>query len=209
MNNYNERFAKLIEELKNNSNIVVEEADIKKGYAAATLEEYEQDLEVKYNPALKDFYRQVGGVSISWKLSPSFSAPEEDAGYLAGVIQLLDPFTMIMSEAGTRWKDILWFEDMPDEDAKNFLPFDFPSTELIAGFKLANSKLSNELYLYESSNGVSPFALSFEDYINYAIDSRGIFYWQRYYEDKTSTEYQRIAQYLPKIFTGHTSQFFI
>ena len=76
---------------------------------------------------------------------------------------------MIMGYGGTRWKDTLWFENMNEvkmQNIKDFIPFDYPSGELISGFKKRNNKLTNEMYLFDDNDDeITPFNFDLKQYL--------------------------------------------
>lgn len=200
-------FISFTEELKSNENIEVSFLKIGKGYTEENLAELETGLEIEYGKYLKDLFLQIGEVSLMWAINkPKFlkTIPEEDINCLTGSVQILNPFDMIMGYTGTRWKEVLWFENMDPvkmDNIKEFIPFDYPSSELLSGFKNKNNKLSNEMYLFDDDDyEITPLNFELEQYLIYLIKTKGYLYWQEFKKDKSSAEYIRFMKYMPQIF---------
>lgn len=208
-----EKLSLMIGELQQNENIIVTVSKIDPGYSDEYLKELEEGLELNYNKDLASLFKIMGGVSVLWSASQTKfvnEIPEEDLNYLNGSIQILNPFDMVMGKTGTRWKDVLWFANMEPAERKeisSFLPFDFPSTELIAGFKLAEKKISDEMYLLSSNEGLSLFQMTLVNYIDHLVKTKGFNYWQLFLSDKVSAEYQRFKKYMPLLFTDFNLKF--
>lgn len=208
-------FISFTEDLKLNENIEVSFLKINKGYTKEHLADLETGLEIEYSKYMKDLFLQIGEVSLMWVINkPKFlnAIPEEDINFLTGSVQILNPFDMIMGYTGTRWKDVLWFEDMDPikkQNNKDFIPFDYPSSELLSGFKKENNKLSNEMYLFDDDElEITPFHFELEQYLIYLVKTKGYFYWQEFIKDKSSTEYKRFMKYMPQLFKDFDSVFF-
>jgi len=204
-----------VADIEQNENILISTARIKEGYSPEHLEEIEQGLEVKFDNPIRNFFLEVGEISILWTVNKakfSGSIPEEDMNHLAGSIQILSPFDMIMGKTGTKWKDVLWFNDMPPElknEIRSFIPFDFPSSEIVAGFLNHQNIISEEVIFYYSNNGIEKSGINLAAYLNYLIVSKGYFYWQDFILEKSSPEFDRFIRYMPILFEDFEPSVFI
>lgn len=204
---------KIIENLKNlvsviqeNKNLEISFAQVEKGYSLADLKDLESGLEIKLNDSIRSFYAAIGSISLLWAVKPGTLANEineNDIVYLSGSIQILNPFDMVMGKAGTKWKDVLWFENTDAgemEILKSFMPFDFPGTELAAGFCRKGIDVTDTMFLYTSNEGVSPLPVKFMEYLDKLHLNRGFSYWQQFGHVNVTDAFRCYNQYMPVLF---------
>ena len=204
---------KIIENLKNlvsviqeNKNLEISFAQVEKGYSLADLKDLESGLEIKLNDSIRSFYAAIGSISLLWAVKPGALANEiheDDIVYLSGSIQILNPFDMVMGKAGTKWKDVLWFENTDAgemEILKSFMPFDFPGTELAAGFCRKGIDVTDTMFLYTSNEGVSPLPVKFMEYLDKLHLNRGFSYWQQFGHVNVTDAFRCYNQYMPVLF---------
>jgi len=195
-----------IESVKANKNFNVNFFQLEKGYPLNELEELLEGLELQLPENLIDFYTEIGGLSFVWNIVPEAvkdKVPEEDLGYLTGSIQLMNPFDMVMGKSGKRWKNVIWFDNSENSEKKklqNFLPFDFPSTELAAGFENDKNKILDKMSLFSSNDGLSFTELSLSDYLNNLIETAGFSYWQHFNQGYESDAERCYKQYMSLLF---------
>jgi hypothetical protein len=209
-----ERLHLLVNSAENNGNIRVSDHIVKPGYSPEYLEELEMGLRIRYNEGLKSFYTTTASISLTWAADPSKVAvaiPADDLNRLTGAIHILNPFDMVMGKMGTRWKEELWFEDMKPsekEQRRSFLPFDLPTTELMAGFRQEGGKVTDPMCLLSDNNGLLPFHLSLDEYIVYLEKTKGFSYWQQIVFDRDSPEFSLFMKYMPMLFPDFEKDFF-
>jgi hypothetical protein len=208
-----EQLTNMVKAIRLNEHLHVSYADIKPGYSKEELLEMGEGLDIKYSDDLLLFYSMVGEISLTWTADANkvSNIPADDIPNLTGSIQILNPFDMIMGKTGTRWKDVLWFEDMDDKtknEIKSFAPFDFQSTELISGFKIEKGTLSKDMYNLASNAGIAATGFELEKYLNYLVQTKGFSYWQNIIPDKSSDEYARFITHMPALFPDFDTNFF-
>jgi hypothetical protein len=205
-----QQLIEFVEQLHLNDHIKVEDAKVLPGYKKDELDELAQGLEVEFNNDLYKFFSVAGDISLLWSAKNPDEIKEEDFGYVIGSIQILNPFEMIMGKTGTKWKDVLWFDHMDEREKaeyKSFVPFDFPTTELIAGFKLREGKLSNDMFLLNINEGITPLNIRLDKYVKYLIQNKGFMYWQSFLKDNDSLEYKRYLHYTAILFSDKDHDF--
>ena len=202
-----DKIRSLTTELPSNPQIITSNVLVLPSNAEEELSELEATLQVRLSPTLKEFYVLVGGLRLNWIINRSSFAQidtPEDADQVAGAINILDPYTMLVGTNGAKWKDIFWFDDMPAskrEIAQSFVAFDFPSSELVPGFLIENGIIGNNLYLYDSSEGFRPWDMSFTVYLELLYETRGFIYWQELISrDAQDLDRRRMFRYLERLF---------
>jgi hypothetical protein len=209
MKEIKEQFSAMIAALGQNELIVLSASKILPGYPPEELKELEDGLGISLHDPLRDFYLQMGGCSLVWSLDAdrarALLPDEDDLESIGGAIQILNPFDMIMGKDGLKWKNVLWFDQM-DEQQKNvhqaFAPFDFPTPELIAGFQMQGTLVSANMLLYDSSTGIRNFSLSLEEYVAELLRTRGYHYWQEFLTEDDSEERERFDRIMPVLSKG-------
>ena len=202
-----ENLTRLTDQILSNENLTVSVSKKLPAYTESDLNELLRGLEISFDNSIKKFFIEIGGLSIAWTIKKDKlkdKVPEEDIDFLGGSIQILNPLDMIMGKAGNKWKDVFWFENMEEnkkKEHKDFKPFDFSNTELVSGFMLKGKNLPNEMYLYDSNDGIKNLNINLEVYIEKLLITKGYYYWQEFILNKSTEEYDRFVKYMPLLFS--------
>jgi hypothetical protein len=205
------RLADLPAQLSDNPSLVTSDMSVIPPYTNDELSQFEEVVHVRLSSALREFYQTIGGLRLQWRIKEGCIPLEdpEDADYLSGSIQLLDPYIMIMGPKGDRWKDVFWFENLSSPDQAlvgSLVAFDFASSEFGCGFQIQEGVIDETLFLYSSSNGVSRWNLKFYEYLKALCETRGYLYWQTLISrGKHDEDRQRMLRYLSLLFPDFKS----
>lgn len=202
MKTWNDQLKKLMDEVTGNKKLTVTTHQLQAGYDPTDIKDIEAGTDIQFHTWIIDFYKQVGSFTLQWTLDRAAmpDIPDEDADNIAGSINILNPFDMIMSKKGDRWKDVLWFDQPGKPGINSFLPFDFASSELIAGFPTADNKTAGKLQLYDFNDGLQSATIDPDQYLQQMIDARGWLYWQEILTEKSGPDYDRYMKYMPLLF---------
>jgi hypothetical protein len=201
----------VIDQMTANPRIEIQQWVFEPGYKLDELDEIARGLEVEYNNDLLSFYENCGGFSLIWRVKDNEALSgqlETEITGTSGSINILNPFDMVMGKEGTRWENVLWFDSMPDEKksiARSFVPFDFPSPELIAGFRIKEKSMEPSVFLYDNNDGITDMNIQLETYLDYLIYTKGYYYWQEFINDHTGNEFIRFNKVMPYLFEDFNS----
>lgn len=205
MKNQAKQLKLIAEQMTTNPLLIVDTCIIKPGIDDSDLQETEKFYRLQLPAQLKDFYKEIGSLCLLWRIDTEKCAhflrePDESVG---GIINLLDPDTMIADKTGNFWHNIYWFQDreMPQNDLrKKFKPFDHHGTEMAAGFLLEEKEFARGLYLYDKNTEINKFCDSLGEYVNSLIRYRGFEYWPLAVNDASSSHKEKMDYYLPILF---------
>ena len=209
MKNYQQLFTELINHLRSMVEIEVTVALLMPPVTENELDEIEQDFEIALNEDIRTFYKQVGGVSISWEFKDSMSLPNNEKYIVHGNINILPVHDVFWGKNDLGWHDILWFENMDVKFRKKLMSlrpfemFDKEDTGCVC-FCIEKKRVRKGLFLYSVDNSLLDINIDLNIYLDLLIASSGIFRWQ-YLLTKDSYNLSNeifknsMSKYLPKV----------
>lgn len=198
---------KMVDQVRSNPMLIIDAYLHEPGISEEELDQIEQSYSVKLPGAFRSFYKEVGKLTLVWRLDqdqrPEFLREPEEA--VGGVINLLDPDTMLVDKSGNFWRNVYWFPDreLPQNELrKKYRPFDHHGVEMAIGLVLEDKEFVPGLYLYDQYNGISLFENTLEDHLRNLVRFKGFEYWPKAMLNKRSDHFEKMNYYLPFLFPG-------
>lgn len=186
------RFEAMVAELKQNKKVGEVKATIKPPATDAQLALAAKTLGRPLEAEIAAFYREMNGFDLEWK-----NLDGEGDGH----IHLLP-----VQEVFGSWKDSIWFEGSPEFDRLH--PFDFFIAEACAAFDRSESPL--QVHFHYCGEERAPTLLSFTEYLERLLISRGYFYWVHSVteDNEDSSETEQFLEGAPRLFRGFNKKLF-
>jgi hypothetical protein len=208
---YRKIFSDLILEIDHNDKIYDFERNLPEGLSSSEIIELEKKAGLKLDKQVKTFYRALNGVKIEWRVKMALLKNNSESYNnvdMVGSINILSLAVMLFGEnKESPWKDNLWF-DFQDKEAVKQLsilrPFDLFNNDdkELTAFEVKGKRLSENLFYYSLSNGVSDFKMTIEEYVQELIKTKGFMFWHRAKLMKNSRYTKELKYFLPQIFSN-------
>ncbi len=181
MKDYIALFSQLNEELEKMPGMQVEDFYYSEEADVELLNSIESDFSIKFSNPVRTFYSQCNGMNIKWKYEG-----ESENGQVAGRIWLQDIEEVFYGPGKNYWKDDIWNNKMSEEEQHNrklLKPFDYfdPDDSGCACFDVSENVIGAQLIIHSVDNGMSSLNLNFENYLETALKTRGIYGWHYLY----------------------------
>lgn len=181
----------MVSQLKSHPLIEVDAVTIGKPAQAAQLALLEPYQGTEMGDALRAFYTEMNGFSLSWHTRKRVGTAS-----VMGTIQLWAVERVFENRDGQPP-----YPDQPSGD-QAFKPFDFFVPEACAAFLLpTGNKTSNVYFNYFGERPIDT-GRSFAEYLECLLQSRGFWYWIQSLSTETAMnpEAERFLQIAPKLF---------
>ncbi len=202
---YHTRFLSMVENLKQNPNIIVHQFTMGEPTTTQQIEAAKQNY--GYLPdGVEDFYREMNGFVLEWEhtIEEIKQNDNSDRGY----INLL-PIEAIFGN----WKDIVWFDTFEGGDEFiNVKPFDFFINEGCAAFLMTSQPTEKQfVYFHELGQKLYCTQYYFKEYLEKLLASRGYWYWIETLCEalQKSVEVSAFRRKMPLIFEDYNNELFL
>ncbi|MEQ8971152.1 MAG: hypothetical protein RIE73_12245 [Coleofasciculus sp. C1-SOL-03] len=195
-------------ELENNPLLEVYKSQLQYGPGSEVVKILLSDWEIEAPEEVINFYGEVGKASFEWQLKENAFIDHQKAENLliTGHIELLSLDQSLLGFNPSKgWKDVVWFEDMNEEDLafyQSIRPFDFffPDSGKMACFRVANGKITEKLFLFGDEIGLQEMDIGVKEYVELLVQTRGMLSWQEAWLFKGGKNQKQIKHYLPRLF---------
>jgi len=193
MENYLEKFKKMVDELNLHPKITVTDFIIN---PPATEEEIKlAEKRFKLTNDMVNFYKQANGIKLSWELNET----EKTEDVVRGSIELLP-----VKEVFGDWKNTIYFSGEGGDKFKSLHPLDFFIEEACAALNLDGSDNPVVFYHY-CGEEMSTLKMDFKEYLFSLLKTRGFWYWQtavvaEFTGEENTTEPENFRLNMTKLF---------
>lgn len=199
MATWRDRFQTLVEEVKTNELLKVDEVKMGAAASAADIERATNAAGGALPSGMADFYREMNGFRLAWSLRDPVAFGVEPAP--SGSIDIL-PLILDRGESvfGS-WRDVVWFSE--DDRFRRVAPFDVFAPEACS----ALSPIPGEgaVHFHYFGEDLYSTGRGFAEYLKLLFVSRGYLYWPVTLceeEQEGTTTVEDVMNNLPKIFPG-------
>jgi hypothetical protein len=199
MATWRDRFQALLEEVRSNELLKIDEVKIGEAASAADIQRATNAAGGALPPGMVEFYREMNGFCLTWSLRDPVAFGAEPGP--TGSINLLPLIQDRGESVFGSWKDVVWFSE--DDRFRRVVPFDVFAPEACA----ALSPIPGEgaVHFHYFGEDLYSTGRGFAEYLELLFVSRGSFYWPVSLceeEQEGTTTVEDIRTNLPKIFPG-------
>ena len=199
----------LIMELSSNERIVVEDAELGEGLPAKRVTEISQQNDVVLPASIVDFFTQVNGAIVSWRLAPGAAAGlnlrrDADRDSIQGRASF-----HTLGKLLTEWTSLPGtpYEEGLSERARlqAFRPFDKNVEEAFAGFMVAKGRVVDNMVYLRQYHDIVSLEANLSRYVRALVECKAFLWWQDAYAARPGGRTKAdLYHYVPQLFPGST-----
>ncbi len=206
---YRKLLRHLIDELQANPGVLVGDAYLGEGLTNREMREQAGEHGLKLAEPVREFYSQIDGAIIQWRLKPEAAASIRlRGGDGANVIRGEASFYML-NEMLPEWANLRgtpFDEGLKDKGRiRRFRPFDKNVEEAFAGFVVEGKQVGPGIYYLRQGEDLAPLAAGPEEYVRALVQARAFQWWQDAFAARPGgLSDADVAFYVPQLFQGET-----
>lgn len=202
---YRQRFAEMVERLRQNRNAEIIEVAFGEPAPEADLVRVKQQTHGALPAGVEAFYRELNGFKMEWEHTVESILQHDYSDH--GFIELL-PIAEVFGE----WEGTTWFSDLEGGDTyRPVKPFDYFQPEACAAFCQSPGQPPDQRVFYHYfGEDLECTNYTFPEYIERLLAARGYFYWIATLcsTQQGSREATMFRQHMPLIFDDYRDELF-